>query len=84
MPKPGTHRGLPSARRQSIIYHDSDAESEPLLDSDSDQPQDHVSIHHSTQWDRHVEPSLAMVQPQAWQDVTAFRQKFIRQILGPK
>lgn len=35
----------------------------------------------SSQWDRHVEPSLATVQPQ-FTDLVAIRQKFIRQILG--
>jgi ATP-binding cassette subfamily B (MDR/TAP) protein 1 len=60
---------------------DESYETQPLLESDSD-IEEHVSVRHSTQWERHVEPSLATVQPQAFQDVTAFRQQFIRQILG--
>lgn len=63
---------------------DSSCESQPLLDSDSydDHVDDHLSMYRSVQWDAHVEPSIAPVQPQAWQDATAFRQQFIRQILG--
>lgn len=61
---------------------DSSIESQPLIDSDDGNLDGQISIRRSSQWDRHVEPSLATVQPQAWQDVTAFRQQFIRQILG--
>ncbi|KAL6703326.1 hypothetical protein ACN47E_009744 [Coniothyrium glycines] len=57
------------------------SEIQPLLDSDTD-IQDHVSIHQSTQWERHVEPSLATVQPQAFHGAIAFRQQCVRQILG--
>ncbi|KAF1842552.1 P-loop containing nucleoside triphosphate hydrolase protein [Cucurbitaria berberidis CBS 394.84] len=76
-----TPRVTPSA---SIPYSDDDtsSESQPLLDSDDDHGEDQISIRHSMQWDRRVEPSLATVQPQAWQGVAAFRQQFIRQILG--
>ena len=64
-------------------YHDDDSsESQPLLDSEESEIEDEPSVRHSTQWERHVEPSLATVQPQAFDGSTVFRQRFIRQILG--
>ncbi|RYN69761.1 Multidrug resistance protein 1 [Alternaria tenuissima] len=64
-------------------YHDDDSsESQPLLDSEESEIEDEPSVRHSTQWERHVEPSLATVQPQAFDAPTVFRQRFIRQILG--
>jgi hypothetical protein len=64
-------------------YHDDDNfESQPLLDSEESEIEDEPSVRHSTQWERHVEPSLATVQPQAFDGPTVFRQRFIRQILG--
>jgi len=60
---------------------DESSEHQPLIDSDGAFP-DHRSVRHSAQWERHVEPSLATVQPQAFQGVIAFRQQFLRQILG--
>ncbi|KAI4915234.1 uncharacterized protein J4E92_009512 [Alternaria infectoria] len=64
-------------------YHDDDSsESQPLLDSEESEIEDEPSVRHSTQWERHVEPSLATVQPQAFEGPTVFRQRFIRQILG--
>lgn len=57
----------------------------PLLsDSDSDDFNfdGRASVRRSVQWDRHAEPSLGAVQPEAWVDITAIRHKFIRQILG--
>ena len=80
MQTPGSLRVTPSASSAYVI--DTSSEIQPLLDSDDDDVEDHVSISRTTQWDRHVEPSLATVQPRAWQGVTAFRQQFIRQILG--
>ncbi|KAH9865902.1 hypothetical protein IAQ61_008638, partial [Plenodomus lingam] len=64
--------------------HDSDdgsSETQLLLSSDSD-IEDELSVRQSAQWERQIEPSLATVQPQAFQGVTTFRQQFIRQILG--
>ncbi|KAF1837016.1 P-loop containing nucleoside triphosphate hydrolase protein [Decorospora gaudefroyi] len=62
---------------------DESSASQPLLDSgDSSEIEDAPSMRHSTQWERHVEPSLATVQPQAFEGATVFRQRFIRQILG--
>jgi len=64
-------------------YRDDDSsESQPLLDSEESEIEDEPSVRHSTQWERHVEPSLATVQPQAFEGPTVFRQRFIRQILG--
>jgi ATP-binding cassette subfamily B (MDR/TAP) protein 1 len=63
--------------------HGSDAS--PLLsDSDSDHinVQGLPSVRRNSVWDRHAEPSLGAVQPEAWQDLTAIRHKFFRQILG--
>ncbi|KAF2133556.1 leptomycin B resistance protein pmd1 [Dothidotthia symphoricarpi CBS 119687] len=57
-------------------------EAQELLDSDDNDIDDQNSIRPSSQWNRHIEPSLATVQPQAWQGTTAIRQNFIRQILG--
>lgn len=78
------------SRESSETFHgpistDEDGTATPLLsESDSD---DFVigrraSILHSVQWDRHAEPSLGAVQPEAWADIAAIRHKFIRQILG--
>lgn len=55
-----------------------------LSESDSDDfnIDGRASVRRSVQWDRHAEPSLGAVQPEAWVDVTAIRHKFIRQILG--
>jgi len=61
---------------------DGSSESQPLLDSEDSEIEDERSVRHSTQWDRHVEPSLATVQPQAFEAPIVFRQRFIRQILG--
>ena len=58
------------------------SESRILLDSDDGYVEGHGSIRRSLQWDRHVEPSLASAQQHTWQGVTAFRQRFIRQIFG--
>jgi hypothetical protein len=57
----------------------------PLLsesDSDDFNIDGGASVRRSVQWDRHAEPSLGAVQPEAWVDITAIRHKFIRQILG--
>lgn len=57
----------------------------PLLsesDSDDFHYERRASLRRSVQWDRHAEPSLGAVQPEAWVDITAIRHKFIRQILG--
>ncbi|KAH9872117.1 hypothetical protein J1614_006378 [Plenodomus biglobosus] len=62
-------------------FDDGSSESQPLLSSDSDIEEEH-SVRQSTQWERQIEPSLATVQPQAFHGVAAFRQQFIRQILG--
>lgn len=75
----------PSARVTMPDYtDDASSESQPLLDSDDSEIEieETCSILHSTQWERHVEPSLATVQPQAFESATLFRQRFIRQILG--
>lgn len=56
-------------------------EIQPLLEHDEDDFQDVVSRRRSAQWERHVEPSLATVQPQ-FQDIVAIRQAFLKQILG--
>jgi ATP-binding cassette subfamily B (MDR/TAP) protein 1 len=65
-------------------YTDDDSsENQPLLDSENSSEIEHErSVRHSTQWERHAEPSLATVQPQAFESATIFRQRFIRQILG--
>jgi ATP-binding cassette subfamily B (MDR/TAP) protein 1 len=65
-------------------YTDDDSsENQPLLDSgDSSDVENERSVRHITQWERHAEPSLATVQPQAFESATVFRQRFIRQILG--
>lgn len=60
---------------------DESSERQPLLDPEGDF-EDTRSVRHSTQWERQIEPFLATVQPQAFQGVAAFRQHFIRQILG--
>jgi hypothetical protein len=57
-------------------------EHQPLLDSGDSEVEDERSMRQSTQWERHVEPSLATVQPQAFDGAAVFRQRFIRQILG--
>jgi ATP-binding cassette subfamily B (MDR/TAP) protein 1 len=75
--------------RNSIDANIGSAETQPLLsrdDTDDDSSQDpylrdDVSRRRSTQWERHVEPSLATVQPQ-FQDIVAIRQAFLKQILG--
>lgn len=73
----------PSARVTMPDYtDDASSESQPLLDSDDSEIEETCSVLHSTQWERHVEPSLATVQPQAFETATLFRQRFIRQILG--
>ncbi|KZM27171.1 uncharacterized protein EKO05_0004675 [Ascochyta rabiei] len=57
----------------------------PLLsesDSDDFHYDSRASGRRSVQWDRHAEPSLGAVQPEAWTDITAIRHRFIRQILG--
>ncbi|KNG49612.1 multidrug resistance-like protein [Stemphylium lycopersici] len=61
---------------------DESSESQPLLDSEDSEIDEGRSVRHSTQWERHAEPSLATVQPQAFESATLFRQRFIRQILG--
>ncbi|KAF1948056.1 P-loop containing nucleoside triphosphate hydrolase protein [Clathrospora elynae] len=62
--------------------NDESSESRPLLDSDDSDVENVRSVRHSMQWERHVEPSLATVQPQAFEGAIVFRQRFIRQILG--
>ncbi|EFQ90040.1 hypothetical protein PTT_13462 [Pyrenophora teres f. teres 0-1] len=61
---------------------DESSESQPLLESEDSEIEDERSLLHSTQWERHAEPSLATVQPQAFETPVVFRQRFIRQILG--
>ncbi|KAI1665973.1 Leptomycin B resistance protein pmd1 [Pyrenophora tritici-repentis] len=61
---------------------DGSSESQPLLESEDSEIGDGRSLLHSTQWERHAEPSLATVQPQAFETAVVFRQRFIRQILG--
>ncbi|KAI8936772.1 hypothetical protein NX059_006019 [Plenodomus lindquistii] len=69
------------------ISDDDNPESQRLLDPESDTSSDiDIEEEHfprqSTQWDRQIEPFLVTVQPQAFQEVSTFRQQFIRQILG--
>ncbi|KAH7401006.1 leptomycin B resistance protein pmd1 [Phaeosphaeria sp. MPI-PUGE-AT-0046c] len=66
----------PSAHKYAQIPED-----QPLLDHEEDDLRDAVSRRRSAQWERHVEPSLATVQPQ-FQDIVAIRQAFLKQILG--
>lgn len=81
---------MPHARESSDGLHvpisgDEDEAVTPLLsESDSDEfnIDGRASVRRSVQWDRHAEPSLGAVQPEAWVDITAIRHKFIRQILG--
>ncbi|KAJ4993058.1 Leptomycin B resistance protein pmd1-like protein 4 [Stagonosporopsis vannaccii] len=81
---------MPHSRESSNTFHvsisgDEDGARTPLLsESDSDEfnIDGRASIIRSVQWDRHAEPSLGAVQPEAWVDITAVRHKFIRQILG--
>ncbi|RMZ71731.1 ABC transporter [Pyrenophora seminiperda CCB06] len=61
---------------------DESSESQPLLESEESEIENERSVHHSTQWERRVEPSLATVQPQAFEAPVVFRQRFIHQILG--
>jgi ATP-binding cassette subfamily B (MDR/TAP) protein 1 len=56
-------------------------ETQPLLSHEDGEFQDPASRRRSTQWERHVEPSLATVQPQ-FHDIMAIRQAFVKQILG--
>jgi ATP-binding cassette subfamily B (MDR/TAP) protein 1 len=56
-------------------------ETQPLINHEDGDFQDSVSRRRSTQWERHVEPSLATVQPQ-FHDIMAIRQAFLKQILG--
>jgi ATP-binding cassette subfamily B (MDR/TAP) protein 1 len=56
-------------------------ETQPLINHEDEDFQDSVSRRRSTQWERHVEPSLATVQPQ-FHDIMAIRQAFLKQILG--
>ncbi|KAJ4406129.1 hypothetical protein N0V91_004801 [Didymella pomorum] len=81
---------MPHSRQSSKAFntqtrpHEDDAARPLLSESDSEDFSIHrrASIRHSVQWDRHAEPSLGAVQPEAWVDITAIRHKFIRQILG--
>lgn len=78
------------SRESSEAYHEPTITDEheaatPLLcesDSDEFEIDGRASRRYSIQWDRHAEPSLGAVQPEAWVDITAIRHKFIRQILG--
>jgi ATP-binding cassette subfamily B (MDR/TAP) protein 1 len=73
----------PRANMPTHNMNDESFEDQPLLASeDSSEIDDERSVRRSAQWERHVEPSLATVQPQAFDSVTIFRQRFIRQILG--
>lgn len=65
----------------SIETDSESTESQPLLESEDGEYEEHVSVRQSAQWERHVEPSLATVQPQ-FTNLVAIRQAFIRQILG--
>lgn len=81
---------MPHSRESSEAIHvpistDDSGSATPLLsesDSDDFNIDGRASIRPSVQWDRHAEPSLGAVQPEAWVDITAIRHKFIRQILG--
>ncbi|KAF2632434.1 leptomycin B resistance protein pmd1 [Macroventuria anomochaeta] len=81
---------MPHSRESSEAFRvpvsaDEDGAGDPLLsesDSDDFNIDGRASVRRSVQWDRHAEPSLGAVQPEAWMDITAIRHKFIRQILG--
>ena len=80
-----THSRKSSGAIYSPIATDEDGAATPLLsesDSDDFNIDGRASVRRSVQWDRHAEPSLGAVQPEAWVDITAIRHKFIRQILG--
>ena len=80
-----THSRKSSGAIYGPIATDEDGAATPLLsesDSDDFNIDGRASVRHSVQWDRHAEPSLGAVQPEAWVDITAIRHKFIRQILG--
>ncbi|KAL5115063.1 hypothetical protein ACEQ8H_007038 [Pleosporales sp. CAS-2024a] len=75
----------PSRRHSARISLDATAgisESQPLLSHGDGNRQDAASRRRSiTQWDRHVEPSLATVQPHV-DDMVAIKNVFLKQILG--
>jgi ATP-binding cassette subfamily B (MDR/TAP) protein 1 len=74
-----------SVRHSARISMDANAESsetQPLLNHADGSHHDAASRRRSiTQWDRHVEPSLATVQPQ-FDDIVAVKNVFLKQILG--
>jgi ATP-binding cassette subfamily B (MDR/TAP) protein 1 len=60
----------------------SSSETQPLLHHADGTHQDVSARRRSiSQWERHVEPSLATVQPQ-FDDIVAIRNVFLKQILG--
>jgi len=81
MPQPTPPRRASRATAPNRA-HDESSERRPLLDSDDSGTEDQQSVRHNPQLERPAAPSLATVQPQPFQSVTAFRQRFIRQILG--
>jgi ATP-binding cassette subfamily B (MDR/TAP) protein 1 len=81
MPNPKS----PSVRHSARISMDANAsssETQPLLHHADGTHQDVSARRRSiSQWERHVEPSLATVQPQ-FDDIVAIRNVFLKQILG--
>jgi len=75
----------PSVRHGARMSMDANADSsenQPLLSHADDTHHSVASRRRSiSQWDRHVEPSLATVQPQ-FDDIVAIKNVFLKQILG--